>query len=51
MTTKQTLESLINLTTDAISIDDLQGIVMEVNPAYESLYGWVRERWSANRLP
>jgi len=43
MTTKQTLESLINLTTDAIAIDDLQGIVMEVNPAYESLYGWVRE--------
>lgn len=39
-TTKEELESLINTTTDAISVYDLSGRFIRVNPAWTRLYGW-----------
>ncbi|MGG6312902.1 ATP-binding protein [Paenibacillus macerans] len=37
---KEYLESIISQTADAIHITDVQGRVMQVNSAFESLYGW-----------
>ncbi|WP_245809634.1 ATP-binding protein [Cohnella massiliensis] len=38
--TKQYLESLVNHTSDAIHVADLQGRVTQVNHAFEGMYGW-----------
>ncbi|MUT66551.1 PAS domain S-box protein [Paenibacillus sp. NEAU-GSW1] len=38
--TKQYLESFVNHTSDAIHVSDLSGSVIQVNKAFEALYGW-----------
>ncbi len=42
-TTKEKLESLINNSADAITIRDLQGNILEMNPAFEKIYGWTKK--------
>ncbi|THF84276.1 PAS domain S-box protein [Cohnella fermenti] len=37
---KQYLESFVNQTSDAIHVSDLDGNVMQVNKAFEAIYGW-----------
>ncbi|MFS0553765.1 PAS domain S-box protein [Brevibacillus sp. 179-C9.3 HS] len=37
---KELLQSLVETTTDAISIRDMQGNVLLVNSAFEKIYGW-----------
>ncbi|WP_239616692.1 ATP-binding protein [Cohnella mopanensis] len=41
--TKEYLESFVNHTSDAIHVTNLQGRIIQVNNAYESMYGWNRE--------
>ncbi len=41
--TKQYLESFVNHTSDAIHVTDLIGHVIQVNVAFESMYGWSQE--------
>jgi PAS domain S-box-containing protein len=41
--TKQYLESLFNHTSDAIHVTDLGGLVIQVNKAFEKIYGWSSE--------
>ncbi len=41
--TRQILESVVSQTTDAISVRDMQGKVILVNKAFETIYGWSRE--------
>ncbi len=41
--TKQYLESLFNHTSDAIHVTDLSGRVIQVNKAFEKIYGWSSE--------
>jgi two-component system, sporulation sensor kinase E len=41
--TKGYLESLVNHTSDAIHVSDLQGNVTQANKAFESMYGWSLE--------
>lgn len=51
---KEYLESIINQTADAIHVTDLDGKVVQVNSAFESLYGWSSEEvvgMSLNFLP
>ncbi|NOU95965.1 PAS domain S-box protein [Paenibacillus sp. LMG 31456] len=38
--TKEYLESLVNHTSDAIHVSDLQGNVTQANKAFETMYGW-----------
>lgn len=38
--TKQYLESFVNHTSDAIHVSQLDGRVKQVNPAFETMYGW-----------
>lgn len=38
--TKQYLESFVNHTSDAIHVADLSGNVIQVNRAFEKMYGW-----------
>lgn len=40
---KEYLESIISQTADAIHVTDVQGRVLQVNSAFESLYGWTSE--------
>ncbi|WMT41096.1 HAMP domain-containing protein [Paenibacillus sp. D2_2] len=37
---KERLESIINQMADAIHVTDLSGEILEVNKAFEQLYGW-----------
>lgn len=37
---KQYLESFVNHTADAIHVTDLNGNIMQVNKAFEAMYGW-----------
>lgn len=41
--TKQYLESFVNHTSDAIHVSDLSGSVIQVNKAFEKMYGWCEE--------
>lgn len=41
--TKEYLGAFVNYTTDAIHVMDLEGRVLEVNKAFEELYGWTAE--------
>lgn len=41
--TKQYLESFVNHTSDAIHVIDLDGRIIQVNPAFETIYGWRSE--------
>ncbi|CAM3705446.1 ATP-binding protein [Cohnella lubricantis] len=41
--TKQYLESFVNHTSDAIHVSELDGRVMQVNHAFEAMYGWNEE--------
>ncbi|MBB6669828.1 ATP-binding protein [Cohnella nanjingensis] len=41
--TKQYLESFVNQTSDAIHVADLNGRLMQVNNAFEKMYGWRTE--------
>lgn len=47
---KEYLESIINQTADAIHVTDLDGQVMQVNSAFERLYGWNSEEIIGTRL-
>lgn len=38
--TKQYLESFVNHTSDAIHVANLQGHIIQVNKAFEKMYGW-----------
>lgn len=49
--TKETLESFFNHTADAIDIIDLNHRVVEINPAFESMYGYSREEVIGHPLP
>ncbi|WP_018753765.1 ATP-binding protein [Paenibacillus sanguinis] len=40
---KEYMESIISQTADAIHVTDVQGRVLQVNSAFESLYGWTSE--------
>jgi len=48
---KEYLESIINHTTDAIHIEDVNGVLLRVNPAFEQLFGWSAEEAVGRRLP
>ncbi|MFC4409416.1 ATP-binding protein [Chungangia koreensis] len=51
-TSKQNfLRLFIEHTNDAIAIFDLDDSIMEVNPAFEKMYGWSREECIGNKLP
>jgi two-component system, sporulation sensor kinase E len=41
--TKQYLESFVNNTSDAIHVVDLDNRIMQVNNAFEKMYGWTSE--------
>ncbi|GBK65505.1 MAG: PAS domain S-box protein [Paenibacillus macerans] len=47
---KEYLESIISQTADAIHITDIEGRVLLVNPAFESLYGWKSEEIIGSHL-
>jgi len=48
---KEYLESIINHTTDAIHIEDVNGVLIRVNPAFEKMFGWSEEEAAGRRLP
>jgi PAS domain S-box-containing protein len=41
--TKEYLESFVNHTSDAIHVTDMQGNIVQVNKAFEKMYGWSEE--------
>ncbi|WP_051621082.1 PAS domain S-box protein [Paenibacillus sp. UNC451MF] len=49
--TKEMLESLITNTSDAIDVIDLQGHVLQINDAFERIYGWSGEEIIGKQLP
>jgi PAS domain S-box-containing protein len=49
--TKESMESFVNHTSDAIDVTDLQGNVVRVNKAFETLYGWKPEDIIGKKLP
>jgi len=48
---KEYLESIINHTTDAIHIEDVNGVLIRVNPAFEAMFGWSEEEAVGRSLP
>jgi two-component system, sporulation sensor kinase E len=48
---KEYLESIINHTTDAIHIEDVNGVLIRVNPAFEQMFGWSEEEAVGRSLP
>ncbi len=48
--TKEYLESFVNHTSDAIHVTDLQGRIIQVNNAFEKMYGWSRDESILQRL-
>ncbi|MGM0879099.1 MAG: PAS domain S-box protein [Bacillota bacterium] len=48
---KERLESFINHTTAAISIIDLEGRVLQVNKAFEEIFGWSEQEIIGGKLP
>ena len=49
--TKEQLESLINHAADAIAMFDLEGHTLQLNPAYEKIFGWTAQEVIGHRLP
>lgn len=49
--TKEYLESFVNQTSDAIHVADLQGNAIQVNQAFETMYGWSEEEALGNPVP
>ena len=49
--TKEKLESFINNTSDAITITDLEGNILQVNKGFEKIYGWTAEEAMGMKLP
>lgn len=49
-TMKEYLESFVGNTSDAIHVTDLQGYVLSVNKAFESMFGWTLEELQNHRL-
>lgn len=49
--TKQYLESFVNHTSDAIHVVDLNGHIIQVNHAFETIYGWSSEEVTGQLLP
>ncbi|WNR42191.1 PAS domain S-box protein [Paenibacillus roseipurpureus] len=49
--TKELLESVINNTSDGISVLDLNGNVISVNAAHEHMFGWSQEELRDRPLP
>lgn len=47
---KEYLESIINHTTDAIHIEDVNGTVIRVNQAFTTMFGWSVEEAVGNKL-
>ncbi|WP_239619081.1 PAS domain-containing sensor histidine kinase [Cohnella mopanensis] len=45
------LNSFLNLTSDAVYIIDINGIVLEVNKKFEELHGWSRDEVIGNPMP
>jgi PAS domain S-box-containing protein len=41
--TKEYLESFVNHTSDAIHVTDMKGYIVQVNKAFEKMYGWSEE--------
>lgn len=48
---EQRVKALFNSTGDAIDVLDLEGNVLDVNPAFEEMYGWKREEVIGKLLP
>ena len=48
---KEHLESIIHHTTDAIHIEDVNGVLIRVNPAFEQMFGWSEEEAIGRSLP
>lgn len=48
---KEYLESIIHHTTDAIHIEDVDGVLIRVNPAFEQMFGWSEEEAVGRSLP
>jgi two-component system sporulation sensor kinase C len=49
--TQAYLQSFFNHTTDAIAVFDLDGKILTVNPAFESLYGWSNKELIGRFIP
>ncbi|MFE5320435.1 PAS domain S-box protein [Paenibacillus sp. NPDC056579] len=49
--TKEMLESFISNTSDAIEVIDLDSNVLQVNDAFEKIYGWKQDEVEGKRLP
>lgn len=49
--TKVKLESFINNSSDAIVIVDLEGNTVQVNPAFEKMFGWEEEEVIGKFVP
>lgn len=49
--TKELLESIINHTADAIGVFNHEGVLIQVNPAFETMYGWSREEVIGKTIP
>lgn len=49
--TKKELESLIDDTSDAIGVTDLDGFILKVNHAFEIIYGWTAAEAVGRKLP
>lgn len=47
---REHLESIINQTADAIHVTDLDGTILRVNKAFETLYGWSGDEIVGRRL-
>lgn len=47
---REHLESIINQTADAIHVTDLDGTILRINKAFETLYGWTSDELVGSRL-
>lgn len=49
--TKRQLESFLNHSTDAINVQDMEGNILFVNPAFEHMFGWAAEEVIGRQIP
>ncbi|SFF21690.1 PAS domain S-box-containing protein [Paenibacillus catalpae] len=49
--TQQYLESFVNNTSDAIHVVDLEGRTIDVNKAFETMFGWTQAEAVGQKLP
>jgi two-component system, sporulation sensor kinase E len=49
--TKEYLESFFSNTSDAIHVVDMDGLVIQVNPAFVSIYGWSEQEAIGEAVP